>query len=141
MACNNSGREDGNQEKSVTAQKAETSSSAADLYGKEWILLKLNGKAVSLDTSSPKQPHLIFQKDNRVSGNLGCNTFGGNLELQSDNGIRISEIAATQIACTNLEVEQLFLEALKNAKSFAVESNTLTLSNDKKEPIARLQAQ
>ena len=141
MACNNSGREDGNQEKPVTAQKAETSSSAAYLYGKEWALLELNGKAVSLDTSFPKHPHLIFEKDNRVSGNLGCNSFGGNLELQSDNGIRISEIAATHMACPNLEIEQAFLETLQNAKSFAVDNNTLTLSNDKKETIAKLQVQ
>ncbi len=132
MACNNNGREDSNPEKPVTEQKAETYSSAPGLYGKEWILLELNGKPVLLDTTFPKQPYLIFEKENRITGNL---------ELRSDNGIRIAEIAATQMACPNLEVEQLFLEVLKNARSFAADNNTLTLSNHKKETIARLQAQ
>lgn len=139
IACNNSSKEDNNSGNTVTEQKA--SSSAPDLYGKEWVLLELNGKAVSLDTSFPQKPRLVFEKDNRVSGNLGCNSFGGNLELQSDNGIKISEISATQMACPNLEVEQMFLDALQKAKSFAVESNTLILSNDKKEAIAKLQVQ
>lgn len=141
MACNNNGKEDNSSENPATEQKAETRSLTPGLYGKEWILLELNGKAVLLDTTFPKQPHLIFEKENRISGNLGCNSFGGNLELQPDNGIKISEIAATQMACPNLEIEQTFLEVLKSAKSFAVESNTLTLSNDKKETIAKFQAQ
>lgn len=141
MACNNNGKENNNPENRVAEQKAEAPSLASDLSGKEWILIELNGKPVSLDTSFPQKPYLTFEKDNRISGNLGCNSFGGNLELQPGNGIKISEISATRMACPNLEVEQGFLDALQKAKSFVVENNTLTLSNDKKEPIARLQAQ
>lgn len=132
MACNNNGKENNNPEIIVAEQKAEAPSLASDLSGKEWILIELNGKPVSLDTSFPQKPYLTFEKDNRVSGNL---------ELKPGNGIKISEISATRMACPNLEVEQGFLDALQKAKSFVVENNTLTLSNDKKEPIARLQTQ
>jgi len=140
IACNDNSKQDNNSETVVVGEKAEIHPSTPELYGKEWILLELNGKAVLLDTTFPKQPYLIFQQENRVSGNLGCNSFGGNIEVQSNNRIKISEIASTQMACPNLEVEQTFLETLQNAKSFAVEGNTLMLSNDKKETTAKLRA-
>jgi len=140
-ACNNSDEQNNASGNPATDQAPGAPVSTSNLYGKEWKLQELNGKAVVLDTTFPRQPYLSFGKDNRISGNLGCNNFRGNLELLPDNKIKLSEIAATQMACPNLEVEQAFLETLQNAKTFVEEGNTLTLSNDKNEVTAKLQAQ
>lgn len=43
------------------------------------------------------------------------------------------------MACQNLEIENGFLDALNNAKSYEAHNNVLTLSNDKKEITAKLE--
>lgn len=120
-------------------QAADAISSSSELYEKEWKLSELNGTAIVLDSTFQQYPHLIFHKENTISGSLGCNRFGGRIEFEAGNTVKISEITATQMAYPNLEVEQGFLDALNNAKSYAVENNVLTLSNDKKESIAKLE--
>lgn len=109
------------------------------MYEKEWRLLELNEKAITLDSTFQQYPRLIFHKENTISGSLGCNRFGGKIEFETINTIKISDITATQMACPNLEVEQGFLDALNNAKSYAVENNVLMLSNKKKGVIAKLE--
>lgn len=138
-ACNNNKNQKVSAETKTTEQNKETVLSTSELYEKEWKLSELNGKAVVLDTTFQKYPHLIFQNENRLSGNLGCNGFGGNIEFEVGNTIKISDIIATQMACPNLEVEQDFLDVLNNAKSYTVENNVLTLSNNKKEITAKLE--
>lgn len=118
-------------------QKTDTTPVVADLYGKEWKLIELNGKPVELDSTFSKKPLLIFDKENRVSGNMGCNGFGGNVELKGTNGITFSHITATQMACPNLKVEQDFLDVMNNAKSFGLADATLSLKNEKGEITAK----
>lgn len=139
VACNNSRNQKVPAETETTEQKTEAISYSTQLYEKEWRLSELNGKAIVLDTTFQKYPHLIFQEENRISGNLGCNGFGANIELKADNKIKISDITSTEMACPNLEVEQGFLDALNNAKSYAVQNNVLTLSNNKNEITAKLE--
>lgn len=45
-----------------------------------------------------KYPQLIFQKENRILGNLGCNGFGGNVEFKASNAIKIANITPTEMA-------------------------------------------
>ncbi len=135
-ACNNNDAQNANVDNPVTA----TASTPDVLLGKEWKLSELNGVPRVPDTTFPKKPLLIFENESRISGNLGCNGFGGNYELQENNSIKFSDIAATQMACPNLEIEQSFLEALNTTKSFRIENNTLLFSNEKQEVIAKLEA-
>ncbi len=127
IACNNT--PSGNTSKqAVTTQPTEV---ASDLYGKEWKLLELNGKAIVLDTTFPRYPYLIFEKENnRVIGNGGCNGLSGSFELKGKDSLEVSHVATTQMACPNLELEQQFLDVLKNVKRYYLEENILILSNE-----------
>lgn len=138
-ACHNTGNQKTTSESETPEQSAEILSSPSELYEKEWKLSELNGRAIVLDSTFQRYPHLVFGKENTLSGNLGCNGFGGKIEFEADNTIKISDLAATQLACANLEVEQGFLDALKNAQSYTVQNNVLTLSNDKNEITAKLE--
>lgn len=140
VACNNN-KSNTSSDASATdtvEQKTDTTPVVADLYGEEWNLIELNGKPVVLDSTFSKKPHLIFDKENRVSGNMGCNGFGGNMELKGTDGITFSHITATQMACPNLKVEQGFLDVLNNTKKYTIESSTLSLRNEKGEITAKL---
>ena len=136
MACNNAGRQqDG--KRTTEEHTTETATVSADLFGKEWKLTTLNGEAIVLDTTFNTEPHLIFDEvSSRVAGNGGCNGFGGNLELTAEGGIGISDIAATQMACPNLNLEQRFITVLTNVKSYRIEGNTLVLEGENSETAA-----
>lgn len=105
--------------------------------GAEWKLTELNGESIVLDAEFPAEPYLVFETEGRITGNLGCNGFGGNFEVEANNGLKLEHIAATQMACPNLEVEQEFLEVLNTTRSFNVEGNRLELRNENQEVTAK----
>lgn len=125
-SCNNSKKDHATEEPEMKS-KTETESSDTNLSGKDWKLVMLNGKPLVLD-SEIGSPHIKFENTEQVSGNLGCNNFGGGYKAEG-NEISFSKIVATQMACANLKVEQSFLELLNTAKKFHISNDTLTLDN------------
>ncbi|WP_343532017.1 META domain-containing protein [Pedobacter sp.] len=127
---------DGTDTTSVQAQATTT----VDLFDKEWKLKELNGKAIVLDTTFKKEPHLVFHKEKeQLSGNGGCNSFSGSYKLKDGNNIELSEGGATMMACPNLKIESEFFEVLKQVRSYRIENNSLLLDNEKKEAVAKLE--
>lgn len=138
-ACNSTEKQQPITEQPVTESIDQLTS--ADIFGKEWKLKELNGKAIALDSTFKKEAFISFEKESsRVSGNGGCNSFGGNFKMEGTDDITISDIAGTMMACPNMETEGQFFENLKNAKTYQIENNALTLFNDKKEAVAKLEA-
>lgn len=73
-----------------------------------WTLEQLSGKEVTIE----KKPFLNFSlADNKVSGNTGCNRITGTLEPIGDK-INLGPIAATKMACPNMDVESQILSLL-----------------------------
>lgn len=139
IACNNTGKQTSTQQPST--ETVEQTSASDEIFEKEWKLKELDGKAIALDSTFKKEAFIFFEKESsRVSGNGGCNSFGGNFKLEGTDGITISDIAGTMMACPNMETEGQFFENLKNAKTYQIENNALTLFNDKKEAVAKLEA-
>ncbi len=131
----------GREEQQVAEEKPVKQVSVSDLLGKEWSLQELNEAPIVLDPNFPKKPVLVFEKDDNLSGNLGCNGFGGVYKIKEDGTIAISNILSTQMACANLEVEQAFTEVLQGAKAFEVENGLLTLKDENQKVTAKLTAQ
>ena len=65
--------------------------SAVALYDTNWKLAELEGKPVVLDSTFNKDPYVIFtEKEHKVQGHAGCNGFGGLLEVEGEEKIKIS---------------------------------------------------
>lgn len=110
-----------------------------DLFDKEWDLFELNGTTIVLDTSFQKKPHVIFEKGNHLLyGNLGCNGFRTNVEFEDAGQIKLGDIAATEMACQNLEIEHTFLDALKQTVKYELNEDVLSFKNADHETVARL---
>ncbi len=64
---------------------------AASLTGTNWKLTEINGKPVGETTEGKRREMFITlaAADNWVSGNAGCNGFGGTFTRQAD-GFRLS---------------------------------------------------
>ncbi|WP_255493515.1 META domain-containing protein [Myroides sp. WP-1] len=121
-------------------EQTETELSSKDLTSSVWILKELQGQAVELDKNFPAIPKLSFTKENNLTGNLGCNNFNSNY-LMDNNALTIQQIASTQMACPNLEIEQNFVEILAKTKSFKIEKDILLLEDQNQEIIAKLKAE
>ena len=93
----------------------------ADLVGTSWRLTQLDGQPVAPNVSST----LIISADS-VGGNGGCNTYGGDLALTPD-GIDISQVFSTMMACDGLDQEQAFFAALDATDAYALVEGDLHL--------------
>ncbi len=95
-----------------------------------WGLVEINGKSVS-EYQIIKEPYLEIHLDNnRMSGFLGCNNFGGQCYFGLGK-IVTGPLMSTKKACLNSDIEYDFAQALSN-KSFLykVDNGILTLWND-----------
>ncbi len=92
-----------------------------------WILETINGKPL---VERGKSPNIDFDlHENRFYGFGGCNQINGNITLDGEN-LTFGKIISTQMACPNLDKEQIFLDQLNDKQySFTLEGEMLRLSN------------
>jgi heat shock protein HslJ len=72
---------------------------------------------------------LQFEVDGQVGGSGGCNSYGGQYEVQ-DNTISFSQVMSTLMACADESVnqqEQQYFQALQTAGRFEVTGDQLTI--------------
>lgn len=93
-----------------------------------WTLTHLSAPgSKSLDSLYPgKKPRISFTTaDKRVSGNTGCNSFSGPLEVDGNKINFNTPLALTKMFCAG-DGESVFLENLKKVNSYSVSGgNTL----------------
>jgi heat shock protein HslJ len=85
---------------------------AVDLWGSEWRLEDLDGRAV-LDNT---QPGLAFPEPDTAAGNGSCNRFFGTVEVKGE-AVKFGKLATTRRLCPEAVAgqEAEYLQALENA--------------------------
>ncbi|SIR21737.1 copper resistance protein NlpE N-terminal domain-containing protein [Pontibacter lucknowensis] len=79
-----------------------------------WNLVELQAKAINPKDFGQNQPTLVISlAEGRVSGSTGCNRITGTLEPIADR-INFGPIAATRMACPDMEVENQILKLLND---------------------------
>lgn len=108
---------------------------------KYWKLIQLNGRAITPPAEGQPEPHLILKAfNNWVSGNAGCNGFGGTYEELPGNRIKFSKIFKTLMACPNLKNEVELFMVLEKADNYSYSNDTMTLNKAKMAPLAKFVA-
>ena len=78
-----------------------------------------------------KTPFLNFNiQEKKVSGNFGCNGFGGNYIMSKDS-LNIINVMSTLMACPKMETENKFSAALQQTDSYKIINNELQLYKGK----------
>ena len=91
----------------------------------KWILYKMDGK----EFTSENQTYIVFNNiDSKVTGTAACNTFFGQFK-KNGSLLTFEPLAATRIACPELEKETAFMKAIQNTASYKISGNKLTLSD------------
>ncbi|MFT4673857.1 MAG: heat shock protein HslJ [Patiriisocius sp.] len=105
-----------NETKKIIADAVET-----DLVGM-YTVITINGGSIS-----PAASLQFNNKDNAISGNSGCNDFGGTYK-QDATTIKIGQLVTTKAYCEKvMENEYALLNALKNVTLFDISEGVLTL--------------
>jgi heat shock protein HslJ len=143
LGCNgNSKKKETQKDQTPTEIKAniEIESSQASLVDKKWKLTKLMGKPVSeLDSSAQKVFILFSTEENRLSGNSGCNSFGGTYTLKEGNRFETSQLISTMMACENMDIEDQFMGVLQKSDTYILQGNRLQITKAKMAPLAEFE--
>ncbi|MCC7333184.1 MAG: META domain-containing protein [Flavobacteriales bacterium] len=104
--------------------------SPQEFKDKYWKLIELNSKPI--ENNQMKEPHLIISSaENRINGSGGCNSFFGEYELFSENGIRFSQMGSTKMACHNDTIEDDFFKMMSEVNEFSIDGDKLLLKKSK----------
>jgi heat shock protein HslJ len=106
------------------------SSAGADITG-DWKLTSY-GDAANITPAIPKVDTSIkFDSNGQISGNVGCNSFGGNYKVSGDK-IAFSSIISTMMYCEETSSqEQAVLSIFSDNVNLQIQMNggTLTITS------------
>jgi copper homeostasis protein (lipoprotein) len=121
-------------------QPAAAAVSDAPITDTYWKLTELLGKPV--DTAvKRKEIFLQFDKEvGRVTGSGGCNSVSGTYTVEANGKITMSKMISTRMACSAMQDESAFLQALSKVNTYIVSGNMLQLTTGKMAPLLVFEA-
>jgi putative lipoprotein len=97
----------------------------------KWILTSYNGQKPQEAGFKERIPYLKIDKEaGSISGNSGCNSFSGPVELEG-NKIKVGVLASTKAYCMGVP-EYDFFTFLNDADNYKIKGDTLQLLKEDK---------
>ncbi len=116
-----------------------TSPPNGELVNTYWKLILLNDTEITV-VDNQREPHIVLNAENRLSGSDGCNRLMGTYLLDGDK-LTLGEMAGTKMACAEgAEQTQAFNEALTKVAAYTVHSDQLELRDATGLVLARFKA-
>ena len=119
----------------ATQQIEEKPDTPLQLQG-EWNLQTLRGVAPATSIHLPTLE--IDLKENRITGNSGCNNYFASIERCSPTTLSFSAIGATRILCLSENIESDYFQALQEVTTYKIQANTLLLLNKQGEEVVKM---
>jgi heat shock protein HslJ len=97
----------------------------SELDGTHWSLVSLNGRELAPDTFIS-----LEIAGGGISGNAGCNGYGGSFSSEEPGKLQLREISSTAMACEpeiRMQQEGEFLQALQQATGYRLVEGQLEL--------------
>jgi heat shock protein HslJ len=96
----------------------------------EWRLDSYGDPARLTPAAPDVATSIIFDEDGQMSGNVGCNGFGGEYVIDGD-AIVFGQVMSTLMFCEGPagDQETVILGVFRDAASVAVEGDTLTITS------------
>lgn len=104
----------------------------AELHTTRWSLYSLDTEPLSSGISSGNAIYLqLSATETQAEGQIGCNRFRGSFELPGEGKLRFGRVLLTKMACPELNIEGMFMQALRDTRSYRISGDTLRLYGDK----------
>jgi heat shock protein HslJ len=103
--------------------------SAASING-QWKLVSYGSVSSQTPAAPDVDTSIEFKSGGPLSGNVGCNSFGGDYKVSGDT-ITFGAIASTMMFCEGPAGDQEMgtLTVLKDSAKFVLEENKLTITS------------
>lgn len=112
-------------EKTTEIINTETQAAQLPIDG-SWIVTNIT----NFENKTGKSPHFTI-KEEKISGNTGCNSFGGSLKIDTTGIFKTGMLRMTRMFCNETaELESAFTTALNNTSQYTRENNTLSLFDE-----------
>ena len=99
----------------------------SDLRSKKWQLIELNKKTIEGDANSY---YIKFDSNaDQFSAKAGCNSLFGTFQLGENTKIAFSNVGATKMYCSNMEVENQFVKLLEKTTQIKINQQILIFSS------------
>ncbi len=110
------------------------------IENRKWLLVEVMGQPYE-PADQGRQAFVFFDgEQSRASGNASCNNFFGGYVIEAGQRIRFTgNIGATMMACPDMSVEKMFLEALQKVDNYAVSDGQLSLNRARMAPLLRFE--
>ncbi len=123
----------------VVELESENSRAAITTFiDEKWTITSINDKPVNAK-GVKKDYYVLFHKDRKLNAFAGCNKIGGDYSIKGDQ-VKISNIVATEMACAEMELEQLLLKALAEADNI-IQNNQYMYLRKKGEVLIKFEAE
>jgi len=94
----------------------------------KWYVSTIKG----FNNTTGKSPYFTI-KSNQISGDNGCNAFGGGIEIDTTDRFKVGLLRMTKRYCEEFApLEKAFHDALRNVSSYEITDNTLFLLDESK---------
>lgn len=113
----------------ATSGALNTSVASPNLTNTEWRLVSFTQAGTETPALPGSDLSLLFHENGEVDGSGGCNSFGGQYQVQGSN-LSFQQLIHTEMACTAPginEQEQKYLEALQSAVRFEQSGDSLKI--------------
>ena len=106
-----------------------TGGASASLIG-DWKLVSYGSPANPTPAAPDVDTSIVFDEDGKVSGNVGCNGFGGDYTVDG-NTITFDQIVSTLMFCEGPvgEQETTTLNMFTGSTTFVLDGDTLTITS------------
>jgi heat shock protein HslJ len=101
-----------------------------ELGESRWVATSLLGKTLTDNEAAKKLPSINFGENGKLFGSTGCNNYTGFFKIK-DNTISLSPGSMTKMMCSG-NVEQNFLNAIRQATKYRLDGDRLDLLNGTK---------
>ena len=100
------------------------------LIGTSWKLASYGPKTAQKPAAANIDTNLTIGADNKLSGNMGCNSMGGEYTV-SGQTITFKNVYATEMACPEPQMlqEGAAFQVLQGSATFSVDGDTLTVTS------------
>jgi putative lipoprotein len=114
----------------ISACSAKGTGASASLVG-SWKLTSYGSAASPTPAVADTEAGITFNQDATITGNSGCNGFGGSYTVEGDK-VTFDQVTSTLMACDDprMAQEDAVHQVLNNTASFKIEGNKLTLTNN-----------
>ena len=109
-----------------------------DLNNTKWVV-----KSWTVSSLNPTKVEISLNfKNNKISGNGGVNSYGGNYKIELKNKLTFNNIYSTEMASTDPEINEIestYFNLLSKTKYYEIKDNILKLLDENKSEMVVLE--